>query len=189
MELFGRRWDRWDAIVAVAAVMLIVVSYRPWWALRAGPLTDPVQPPQMLRVTIWNAWQHWQWSNAVALGVLAAGVHLAYRSRPEARAAAWLAVLMLLPAIGLVGWQWHKSSGSQVRAYLSRAAVPSAETRDGYQRRMEEHDAYVKATSRPVPTRSVPQTGIYAAAGSLILMLAATGRGLVASQPRRATTG
>lgn len=113
-------------------------------------------------------------------------MHLAYCSRPEARGAAWLAVLMLLPAIGLVGWQWHRASGYQVKAYLSRIAVPPDETSEEYQRRMEEHDAYVKANARPVPTRSVPQTGIYAGAGSLIVMLAAIARGLVPSQPRLA---
>ena len=189
MELLGGRWDRWDGVAAAAAVTLIVVSYKPWWALNAEPLARTI--PQESLTLIWNAWSHWAWSGAVALGTLAVGVHLAYRGRREARGAAWLAVLMLVAGLSLVGWQWQRASDTKVKDLSGRTLtiVPRDETPEEYRRRMKEEEAFAVANAPLMPTRSIPQRGIYAAAGSLIVMLAAFARGLVRSQPKRASAG
>src|SRR5687767_13317554 len=98
MELFGRRWDRWDGIVAAAAATLIVFSYQPWFVIGT-----------FVSVNTRTAWDASQWSQAVMLGTMAAGIHLAYRGRPEARGAVWLALVLLVVAIGLTGWEWHQA--------------------------------------------------------------------------------
>lgn len=179
MQLFGRRWDRWDGIVAAAAVTLIVVSNQPWWADgvvgsgRSTTLALVVGP-----VNIWTAWGPSHWSEAVVLAMLAAGVHLAYQGRPEARGAAWLAVVLLLGGLGLIGWQWHRTSNAEV-------VVVKVITRyeDPGQR------LPIDGAEEPVLYRSDPQWGLYAGAGSLIVMFAAIARGLVPSRPTRASAG
>jgi hypothetical protein len=157
LELLGRRWDRWDGIVAAAAVTLIVVSFQPWFAIGT-----------FLSVNTRTARDASRWSQAVVLGTLAAGIHLANRGRAEARGAAWLALVLLVGGLGLTGWQWHQALN----------------TKPG------EGIIYVKREEPgfiPNPFRSDPQWGLYAGTGSLILMFAAIGRGLVGSQPRTAS--
>ncbi|MEW6471161.1 MAG: hypothetical protein AB1679_02735 [Actinomycetota bacterium] len=180
MELFGRRWGRWDGLVAAAAVTLIVVSYQPWWTLHAEGSS----------VTIWNAWRVWRWSNAVTLGALAAGVHLAYQGRPQAGGAAWLGVAMLLAGLGLTGWEWHRATNAEVTivTYATYARLPE-ESSDDYRRRKKEAFSAAAANARPLPTRSAPRSGFYAGTGSLIVLFAAIVRGLVRPQPRRAPAG
>ena len=178
MELFGRRWDRWDAVVAAAAVTLFVVSSEPWYTLHDEG-----------SVTIWNAWTHWQLSDAVVLGMLAAGVYLAYRGRPEAQGAAWLAVVMLLGGVALVGWHWQHDNTPDERVVISIApGAHSWETPEQYRRRLDEEFAAKLANPPPLPTRSPPQRGFYAGAASMIVMFTAIARTLVPSQPRRASS-
>jgi hypothetical protein len=168
MEVFGRRWDRWDGIVAVAAVMLIVVSRQPWYILHDEG-SD----------TIWNASTHWELSHAVALGMVAAGVHLAYRGRPEAQGAAWMAVFMLLGGLGLVGWHWQHASAPDEKVVISVApSVYPWETPEQYRRRVDEDFAARLANPSFFPTLSAPQWGFYAGAGSLIVMCAEIARRL-----------
>jgi hypothetical protein len=172
MELFGRRWDRWDAIVAGAAAMLIVVSRQPWYMLDDEG-----------SVTIWNASTHWELSHAVALGMVAAGLHLAYRGRPEAQGAAWMAVFMLLGALGLVGWHWqYASAPNEKSVIISVDFAHPWETPEQHRRRVNEVFAARLADPTFIPKRSAPQWGFYAGAGSLIVMGAATARGLVRSR-------
>jgi hypothetical protein len=191
MELFGRRWDRWDAVVAAAAVLLIIVSNKPWWEIHIDTTAANVPSPEGVLVGIWKAWRYWQWSIAVALGTLAAGLHLAYRRRPEAKGAAWLAVFMLLGALGLVSWQWHGASDFKAKDLSGRilTIAPPDESPEDYERRTEKLKAKMTANARPLPTRSTPRSGIYAGAGSMILMLAAVGRGLVQSLARTNSAG
>lgn len=179
MELFGRCWDRWDGNVAAAAVMLIVVSRQPWYMLHDEG-----------SVTIWNASTHWELSDAVALGMVAAGVHLAYRGRPEAQGAAWMAVFMLLGGLGLVGWHWqHATAPTEKAVILVGPDAHPWETPEQYRHRVDEEYAARLANPAFVPTRSAPQWGFYAGAGSLIVMGAAAARGLVRSRPTRAESG
>jgi hypothetical protein len=179
MELFGRRWDRWDAMVAAGAVTLILVSYQPWYTLHDEG-----------SVTIWNARTHWELSQAVALGLVAAALHLAYRGRPEARGAAWLGACMLLGAVGLVGWHWRHASAPNGKAIVlvGPEAYPS-ETPEQYRRRVDEDFAARLNDPAFVPTRSAPQWSFYLGAGSLIVMGVAAGRTLARSQPSRAEAG
>jgi hypothetical protein len=185
MELFGRRWDRWDAIVVAAAAALIVVSYSPWWAIHGDP--DPIQAGAGPMDYVWNAWSAWTWSGAVALGTLAAGVYLAYRGRPEAKGAALLAVFMLLVGVGLVGWQWHRSSEIKLKGLTRVLTIGQRpdETSGDYRRRHEKEVAAAIARTPTIPTRSAPQRGIDAGAGSFIVMLGAIARWWV-RQPRQA---
>ena len=157
MELFGRRWDRWDGIVAAAAAALMVVSYQPWFVIAT-----------VVSVNTRTAWDASQWSEAVVLGTLAAGIHLVYRGRPEARGAAWLALVLLVGALGLTSWEWHQALNTKFGegiAYLRR-------TEPGF---------------GPNPFRSDPEWGLYAGAGSLVVMLAAVARGFVPSRLGRAS--
>jgi hypothetical protein len=190
MELFGRRWDRWDAVVAAAAVILIVVSNKPWWDLHVDTTAANVPSPEGVLVGTWNAWRYWEWSGAVALGTLAAGLDLAYRSRPQAKGAAWLAVFMLVGSLGLVTWQWHRASDTKVKDQSGRilTTAPPNESPEDYRRRFEKLEAKMTANARPLPTRSNPRSGIYAGTGILILVLVAIARGLV-RQPRQAPAG
>ena len=178
MELFGRRWDRWDGIVAAAAVILMVVSRQPWYLLHDEG-----------SVTIWNARTHWELSHAVALGVVAAGVHLAYRGRPEAQGAAWMAVFMLLGGVALVGWHWHRADAPNEKVIVSVGFAHPWETPEQYSRRRDEEFAARLANPSFFPTRSAPQRGFYAGAGSLIVMGAEIARRLVRSRPSRAEAG
>jgi hypothetical protein len=177
MDLFGRRWDRWDGIVAAAAVMLVIVSYQPWYTLHDEG-----------SVTVWNAWTHWQLSDAVALGLLAAGLHLAYRGRPEAQGAAWMAAFMLLGGLGFVGWHWQHASAPKEKVVVSLRDMPPGETPEQRRRRFDEELAALIAKPPPAATRST-RWGFYAGAGSLILMGAAIARRVVRSQPSRAEAG
>jgi hypothetical protein len=154
LELLGRRWDRWDAIVAAAAVTWIIVSFQPWFAIGT-----------LLSVDTRTAWDASQWSQAVVLGTVAAGIHLAYRGRREARWAAGLALVLLVGGLGLTGWHWHQALNTKP----------------------EEGIAYIRRDEPGFilnPFRADPQRGLYAGTASLILMFAAVGRGLVQSQPR-----
>jgi hypothetical protein len=190
MELFGRRWDRLDAIVAAAAVILIVVSNKPWWELHIDTTAAKVPSPEGVLVGTWNAWRYWHWSGAVALGTLAAGVHLAYRGRPRAKGAASLAVFMLLGSLGLVAWQWHRASDTEVKDLSGRilTMAPPNESPEDERRRTEKLEDKMTANARPLPTRSTPRSGIYAGAGFLILMSVAIAHGLV-RQPRQTPAG
>jgi hypothetical protein len=157
MELFGRRRDRWDWIVAAAAATLIVFSYQPWFVIGT-----------FVSVNTRTAWDASQWSQAVMLGTLAAGIHLAYRGRTEARGAVWLVLVLLVVAIGLTGWEWHQALNTKFGEgiiYFHRA-----------------EPGFV-----PNPYRSDPQWGLYAGAGSLVVMFAAIARRLVPSRLRRAS--
>jgi len=159
LELLGRRWDHWDGIVAALTMTLIAVSFQPWFAIGT-----------FLSVSTRTAWDVSQWSQAVVLGTLAAGIHLAYRGRPEARGAASLALVLLVGGLGLAGWQWHQALN----------------TKPG------EGIMYVKSEEpgfMPNPFRSGPRWGIYAGTGSLVLMFATIGRGLLQSQPRTDSAG
>jgi hypothetical protein len=140
----------------VAAVTLIVARFQPWFAIGI-----------FLSVDIQTAWDASQWSQAVVLGALAAGIHLAYRGRPEARGAAWLALVLLVGGLALTGWQWHQALNTKpgVGIMYVRSKEPG----------------FI-----PNPFRSDPQRGLYAGTGSLILMFVAVGRGLVQSQPKTA---
>lgn len=172
MELFGRRWDRWDGVVVVAAVALVVVSYRPWYALRDEG-----------SVTIWNVRTHWELSHAVALGILAAGVHLAYRGRPEARGAAWFGLLMLISGLGLAGWHWQHASTPNVR--VTFVSVPRAEpweTTEQYRRRVDDEFA-ASLAKPPEPLTRSTEWGFYAGVGSLIAMGAIISLTQIRSQP------
>jgi hypothetical protein len=194
MELLGRRWDRWDGIVAAAAVTLIVVSYQPWWSLHGEP--DSIQAGAGPMDYVWSAWSGWQWWNpvahwwgAVALGTLAAGVHLASRGRRGANVAALLAALMLLVGLGLAGWQWHRASGLELKGLTRILTVgqrPNETDQDYRHRHDEEVDAAIARTPS-IPTRSAPRSGVYAGVGSLIVMLAAIARGLVPPRLKRAS--
>lgn len=177
MELFGRRWDRWDGIVAAAPATLIVVSNKPWYTLHDEE-----------SVTVWNAWTHWQLSHAVALGLLASGLLLTYRGRPEVRGAAWLGAVMLVSGLALVGWHWQHANGPNERVVISFSQAHPWETPEQFRRRLDEELAALIANPRAAPTRST-QWAFYAGAGSLVVMLAAIARGLIRSQPRRASAG
>ena len=175
MELVGRRWDRRDGIVAAAAVILIVGSRQPWYILNEEG-----------SVTSWNAWTHWEPSHAVALGMVAAGLHLAYRGRLEARGAALMAVFMLLGGLGLVGWHWQHASPPNEKAVVISVGFASPwETAEQHRRRVDEEFAARLANPTFFPTRSAPQWGFYTSGGSLIVMGAEIARRLVRSRPSR----
>jgi hypothetical protein len=178
MSLFGRRWDRWDGIVAAAAVMLIVASRRPWYMLREEG-----------SVAIWNASTHWELSHALALGMVAAGVHLAYRGRPEAQGAAWMAVFMVLGGLGLVGWHWHHAAAPTEKVTISSGNAYPWESPEQYHRRRDEEFAARMARPDFFPILSPPQWGFYAGAGSLIVIGAAVARTARRPQARRAQAG
>ncbi|MDQ1394943.1 MAG: hypothetical protein QOG64_202 [Acidimicrobiaceae bacterium] len=177
MELFGRRWDRWDGIVAAAAVMLIVVSRQPWYILHDDA-----------SVAVWDARTQWELSLAVTLGLVAAALYLAYRSRPEGLGAAWMALVMLAAALGFVGWHWQRASGPEERATISFRNVPFGETPEQLRRRLDDELAALIANPPPAPTRST-RWGFYFGAGSLILMGIAIARRVVSSRPSRSEAG
>jgi hypothetical protein len=178
MRLFGRRWDRWDGIVAAAAVTLIVASRRPWYMLREEG-----------SVAIWNGSTHWELSHALALGTVAAGVHLAYRGRPEAQGATWMAVFMLLGGLGLVGWHWHHATAPTEKVTISVGNAYSWESAEQYDRRRDEEFAARMASPDFFPILSAPQSGFYTGAGSLIVIGAVIVRIALRSGARRAQAG
>jgi len=179
MELFGRRWDRWDGIVAAAAAMLIVVSRQRWYTLDDEG-----------SVTIWNASTHPELSHAVALGMVAAGVHLAYRCRPEAQGAAWMAVFMLLGGLGFVGWHWqHASAPNEKSVIISLDYANPRETPEQHRRRVDEVLAARIANPTFFPKRSAPQWGFYTGVATLIVMGAAAARDLLRVRRSRAEGG
>ena len=159
MKLFGRRWDRWDGLVIAAAVMLIVVRRWAWYLLREEGA-----------VTIWNASTHWELSHAVTLGLVAAGVHLAYRGRPEAQAAATMAIVTLLGGVGLLGWHWHHASAPTEKVIVTFDNAHPWESPEQAQRRRDDEFAARMASPDFFPIRSAPQWGFYAGTASLILM-------------------
>ncbi|HKY76599.1 MAG TPA: hypothetical protein VJS45_10680 [Acidimicrobiia bacterium] len=178
MNLFGRRWDRWDALVVAAAAMLVVVRRWAWYTVREEGV-----------VTLWNASTHWELSHAAALGVVAAGVYLVYRGRPEANAAAWMAIFMLLGGLGLVAWHWHHATVPTEKVIISFSNAHPWESPEQYQRRRDDDFAARMASPDFFPIRSAPQSGFYAGTASLIVMAAAIARTARRAEPRRAQAG
>jgi hypothetical protein len=175
MKLFGRRWDRWDGIVAAAAVILIVVSRQPWYTVHEEG-----------SVTVWNASTHWELSQAVTLGLVAAGIHLAYTARPNAQGAAWMAALMLLGGLGLIGWHWqHPGLPSGKLVVSVGPGAYSGETPEQYRRRSDEEIATRMAQPDFFPTRSSPQRGFYTGAASLLALGVTVVRTIARSEARR----
>lgn len=163
----SRRWGRRDWIVGGAAGALLFVSFKPWSAAAPRDRFDAGL----------DAWTNRRLSEAVVLALLAASLLFAYRSR-KARGAAGLAVVMLVGALGLEIWEWHRARTvvfTEVSILTARFGDEPEPAPEELRRQTEE----IIAAGGGVRYGSEVRPAFYAGGGATALLLVVAARTLL----------